>query len=78
MAKPNGSSKTPTPPAQIDFTVENYGSTFFVRCEHESAKKALAEFNEPGSRWCGDRLAAEPRFVGGLVPSLREEGWKVK
>ena len=78
MAKPNGSSNTPTTSPQVDFTLENYGSVFSVRCEHASAQKALAAFDEPGSRWFGDRLAEEPRLIGGLVSSLREDGWAVR
>jgi hypothetical protein len=78
MARHSGSSKTPTPSPQVDFTVENYGSLVFVRCQNESAKKALVEFAEPDAQWFGDALAVEPRFIGGLVSSLREDGWRVR
>lgn len=78
MTRKSGSSKTPTSSPLADFTVEYYGSVFFVRCENESAKQVLRRLDEPGPLWFGDRLAVEPRFVGGLVSSLREDGWRVR
>jgi hypothetical protein len=79
MARQTGSSKALTPSSQVDFTVENYGCVFFVRCETESAKKVLVGFGQLDGQWLGDRLAVEPRFIGGLVSSLRrEDGWKVE
>lgn len=74
MIRQNASSKAPTPSPQVDFTVESYGNVFFVRCQTEAAKKALTELGEPNSPWFGDALAVEPRFIGGLLSSLREDG----
>jgi hypothetical protein len=73
-----GQARKTSPSPEVDFTVENYGSVCFVRCEPPSEKEALAAFDEPGSRWFGDRLAEEPRLIGGLVSSLREDGWAVR
>ena len=78
MLRQNGSTKASTPPPAADFIVEHYGSVFFVRCQSAAAKKALVEFGEPNSPWFGDALAVEPRFIGGLVSSLRENGWSVR
>jgi hypothetical protein len=77
MPTQNGSSKTAPPSPPFDFTIENFGSVFLVRCENELAKKAPAEFGEPDSQWFGDALVVEPRFIGSLVSSLREDGWRV-
>ena len=78
MPRQNGSTSTPAPPPAADFIVEHYGSVFFVRCQNAAAKKALVEFGERKSPWFGDALAVEPRFIGGLVSSLRENGWSVR
>ena len=72
------SSSTISPSPEVDFSIENCGSVFFVRCGSESARKHLAEFVESDSQWFGNALAVEPRFVGGLVSSLREDGWRVQ
>jgi hypothetical protein len=72
-----GSSKPSAPSPGADFTVEDYGSVIFVRCQNEPARKALENFGEPNSPWFGNALAVESRF-GGLVSSLREDGWKVQ
>jgi hypothetical protein len=77
VSRQQRSSKAPAPLPQLDFPIENYGSVFFVRCESESAKRALLQFAEPHAHWFGDALAVEPRFIGGLVSSLREDGWWV-
>ena len=73
MPRPN----VPTNSQQVDFTIENYGSVFLVRCVTEPAKLALRQSVEPDAQWFGDALAVEPRFIGGLVSSLREDGWSV-
>ena len=78
MPQQNGASKTSAPSPETDFIVDHYGSVFFVRCQHESAKKALAESGQPHGPWFGDALAVEARFIGGLVSSLREDGWRVQ
>jgi len=74
MPRPN----VPTNSPQVDFTVENYGSVFLVRCVTEPAKLALLQSVEPDAQWFGDALAIEARFIGGLVSSLREDGWSVR
>ena len=78
MSKQTRPSKTSTPSLQTDFTVENYGSVFFIRCHTERAKKFLVQSVEPDAQWFGDALAVEPRFIGGLLSSLREDGWRVR
>jgi hypothetical protein len=78
MPGQNDSSNPSAASPEADFIVEHYGSVFFVRCQDETAQKALAEFGEPNSPWFGDALAVEPRFIGGLVSSLRENGWSVR
>ena len=78
MTRQNGSSRIPTSSPQADFTVESFSSVFFVRCENESAKQALLRLDEPGPLWFGDRLAVEPRFIGRLLSSLREGGWRIR
>ena len=62
----------------VDFTIENYGSVFIVRCDTERAKNALRQLVVPDAQWFGDALGIEPRFIGGLVSSLREDGWRVR
>ncbi len=68
---------TPAPPP-VDFTVEYYGSVFLVQCHSDAAKAALLQFAERDAQWLGPALAVEPRFIGGLVSSLRESGWRVE
>jgi hypothetical protein len=62
----------------VDFTVENHGSIFLIRCYHEQASEALAESVEPDAHWFGDALAVEPRYVASLVAALHHNGWSVR
>jgi hypothetical protein len=66
---------TPTP---VDFTVESYGSVFLLRPQNDAAMAMLVEAVEPDAQWFGNVLAVEPRFIGGLVSSLREDGWRIR
>jgi hypothetical protein len=68
-------SPTSTP---VDFTVENYGSVFLLRPQNGAAMAMLVEAVEADARWFGNVLAVEARFIGGLVSTLREDGWTVR
>ena len=78
MSNRNHSVKTSSPSAELDFTIENFGSIFFIRCKTACAKTFLVKFVEPDAQWLGDALAVEPRFIGGFVSSLREHGWIIR
>ncbi len=77
MSSQNRPVHSSAPPPQVDFTVECYGSVFFVRCETAFAKEALHHLVVPDAQWFGDALGVEARFIGGLVSALREDGWSV-
>lgn len=62
----------------VDFTVQNYGTIFLIRCENDAATAMLVEAVEADAQWFGHALAVEPRFIGGLVSSLRADGWTVR
>lgn len=77
MSNRNPSVSTSASSLQFDFTVENFGTIIILRCNTERAKTFLLKFVEPDAQWFGDALAVNARFIGGLVSSLREDGWRV-
>lgn len=60
-----------------DYTLENHGSLWLVRCHNEAAYINLREGANPEAQWIGWAIAVEPRYVESLVTQLREEGWTV-
>lgn len=62
------------------FTVEHHGSVFLVRPVGPDAVAYLREHADvvENPEWFNDALVVPPRFIGGLLSSLREAGWEVR
>ena len=61
-----------------DFKVENHGTVFLVQPLNVAAQAHLEENVEEDAQWFSGALVVEHRFIGGLVSSLREDGWEVE
>lgn len=77
MSTRNHSARTSLPSVPADFSIENYSSVFLIRCETERGRQFLLNSVALEAQWFGDTLAVEPRFIGGLISALRENGWEV-
>jgi hypothetical protein len=67
----------PAPSSKMDFTAENHGTVFLIHANTTVAREHLRENVEPEAKWLGNALAVDPQFIGGLVSSLRDNGWTV-
>jgi hypothetical protein len=77
MPRQNGSSKPSIHSPQVDFSIDNYGAFFLLHPQNDNAREHLTNNVGEEAQWFDGRLVVEPRFIGGLVASLRENGWTV-
>jgi hypothetical protein len=60
-----------------DFQFSDHGSLWLCTPKDDAALEHLRENVSGEAQWSGNALAVEPRYVGGLIDSLRDNGWTV-
>ncbi len=76
-ASPSAIADGNAAPAAPDYSVENHGSLYLVRCMNQNALEHLADNVSDEAQWMGEALAVEHRYISDLVTGLRGNGFTV-
>ncbi len=60
-----------------DYTVEDHGSLFLVRCETDAAYDHLRAHTGDEAQWLGRGLAVDHRYIEDVVTALEDAGFVV-
>jgi hypothetical protein len=66
---------------ELDFQLENHGSLFLLRPVNLAAQEWMEEhlpMDNPETRFWGDAIVVEPRYIGSIAEGILADGFTLR